>query len=377
MKIGIWGARADSRGLAHQTRGFARWLEPERVMGLDLTVDGMSPYACDWSGFAGQDLEVTTYRDMDRDAAVRWMSGLDVVLGAETFYRDEFPDWAREAGVATVLQVNPEFSMHWTIRLPVPDLVVVPTTWRLDTMPGAVHMPFPVDRQEFPFRRRERLETAVHVAGHRAMADRAGTRIVLQSVRHATTLVRFVIRSQSDIGMPPYLRARGIVETANRPDPLGLYDDADVLLLPRRYGGQSLVMNEALSCGLPVIALDRDPERQWPGVVGVPCRLARQIRMQPGNVGSYDAGARDYARAIDQLAAEPARMAALSDDADRHAASISWDAMVPRWQDLLAAAREGRLRTPQPDVPERPVPRPGRRVRPQRQIAERRARRLG
>src|SRR5688572_19923812 len=132
-RIGLWGARADSRGLAAQMRGFADHLKPTKVMGIDMTADDLSPYPCNWRAYEGHDLSTVAYSALNERIIRRWLKGLDVVLGAETFYRDEFADIARQMGVATVLQVNPEFARYWRWpQLPRPDVFIAPTTWRME-----------------------------------------------------------------------------------------------------------------------------------------------------------------------------------------------------------------------------------------------------
>lgn len=338
MKLGVFGCRADSRGLHHQTQAYAKHLQPDRVFGIDMTVDNLSPYPCDWSAYDQSRLDVYPHSAITEDVARRWLKGLDVVLGAETFYRDEFPTWAKEMGVRTVLAVNPEFAPYWDPRsrhLPTPDVLLAPTTWRLEHMPGAIHLPFPVDRELFPFRLRSSAKKFVHVAGHKAASDRAGTRTVIGALPRLRDY-DVVIRSQSPLGVSsPILN--GKVEESNVPNPRLLYEDADVVILPRRYGGNHLVANEALSSGVPVIALDRIPESQWGGVYIIPCRQKGIIRTKAGHIPLHIARDNELMRAVRNLAAAPETVEKLSYAADSYVATISWDALLPRYQDILRA----------------------------------------
>lgn len=344
LRLGGFGFRSDSRGLAAQTQSFAKWLPFDRVWGMDMYAEDLSPYENNWSPYIDSDAELTisTRSAINETDVKQWMKGLDVIIGAETFYTDPFCDWARDMGVRTVLQINPEFQV-WhlpdaprLIKPSRPDVLIAPTTWLLDQMPGVVHLPFPVDRTLFPFSVRKSAEHFVHPAGHRAIQDRAGTRLVFAAARY-TPKTRITIRSQSELGLDsrrnrtPELN----VEIANLPDSRDLYRDADVVVLPRRYGGQLLTVNEALSCGVPVVMLDREPERNWGGVVTIPSRVRKTMRTHFGALEWSDGAPQSLARAMDELRAHPERVEELSHVADEYAETISWDVLHNRYMDLF------------------------------------------
>lgn len=340
MKIGIMGARADSRGLAYQTEAFAKWLVPDRVYGIDMTVDKLSPYATDWSGFIERsgthDLTVSPFSRLNEKDIRSWLRGLDVVIGAETFYAHDFCNWARQEGVRTILQINPEFAAWWQNGCtdPKPDVFITPTTWLLDKMPGAIHLPFPVDREVFPFRLREQAKHFVHIAGHQAMSDRAGTRTLFAVFsRHRDT--HFTIRSQSRFPWSSTILRQVNIEQSADLDPPQLYADADVILLPRRYGGQSMVANEALSSGCPVIMIDRAPENTWPGVITVRGVKKRQLRTKGGVFDVWEGSHTDISTKITQLSKDPDSVVRFSRLADSYAESISWDRLLPDYMRLL------------------------------------------
>lgn len=343
LRVGYWGARADSRGLARQSEGFCNHIDFTRVMGLDLTVDDLSPYPCDWTPYDHHNIEVLHHSAVTEEVARRWLRGLDVVIGAETFYRDEFPLWAKEEGVRTILQINPEFAGWWYRgqRDPKPDLLIAPTIWRMAKMPGVRHVPFPVDRQEFPFQLRTHAERFVHVAGHKAMGDRAGTRMLAGALSSVRTGPEIIIRTQSHLDFTtPGLR-KAVVQHANVPDPRTLYADADVVILLRRYGGQHLAANEALSCGCPVMMLDREPEKSWGGVQTVSARIRGHIRTKGGLIETYEAQRGMIARTINWLYDHPEEVEKLSGRANAYAESISWDRMLSVYQDLFIELMAG------------------------------------
>lgn len=335
MKIGYWGARGDMRGLAYQSQGFVKHIPFDRVMCIDMTADDLSPYPCDFTPFANwnHNLTFTRNSEITEETARAWLRGLDVVLGAETFYRDEFVLWARSEGVRTVLQINPEFTSYYQRgnNDPVPDVLVNPSVWRQRHLPNVIHLPFPVDRELFPYVPRTKGEHFVHVAGHGAAADRAGTRAILGSYRRLMG-TRFTIRTQSPIGFFTQFPIEGPFD-----DPRDLFRDADVLVQPRRYGGQSLVANEALSCGIPIIVLNREPDSQWGGVYPVTCRVRGHLRTKAGLIPVHDPNHGTVADAVKRLAASPDSVAELSARANDYAESISWNRLLPKYMDLLCS----------------------------------------
>lgn len=339
MKLGIFGVRADNRGLAYQTQSYVKHLSPDRVYGIGMYEDKLTPYPEDWRPVEYWSDHLTTqrYSRLDEQEIRRWLRGLSVVLGAETFYSDEFVNWARAEGVRTVLQINPEFVPWWDPRgahLSRPDVILNPTTWRQKFIPGAVHLPFPVDRDLFPFRLRTAANHFVHVAGHRAGADRNGTRIVVGALSRLKGL-NLTIRSQSPLGFEGPILRKVRLEQDNLRSPHMLYEDADIILLPRRYGGNCLVANEALSSGCPVVMLNRDPEQVWGGVYTVPARKRGQFRTKCGPIPLYDAQMNQLFAVIRRLQAGPQVVEKLSYEADRYASSISWDTLLPRYINVL------------------------------------------
>ena len=339
--------RAENRGLGLQTWEAYRHLHPARTLVVDLShhqpyANHLDRYPDAWRVVRDDALTPELWRE--------FVDGLDVVFTAETPYDYRLYDIAARAGVATVCQINPEFYRHETEPdLPRPTILIAPTTWRLDRMPGVRHLPFPVDRDRCAFARRplagDGPVTFLHVAGHRAIYDRNGTSTVMQAIQHLRVPSRLIVRSQSELGGSLQRRSDVVdvqVVVDDVPDYWRLYDDADVLILPRRYGGQSLPMNEALSCGLPVIATDVAPQDEWlPPATRVPVRRTRRWKSQAGMLDLYDAHPVALARTWDRLAADPELVGKLSEAADRYAQRISWDALHGCYLELFeeAAAR--------------------------------------
>jgi len=338
-------ARAENRGLGIQTWEFFRHMRPAKTLVVTLgdLARGFAEHLDRYVPNVDQDVSVTEWTGGEiEDAAIDWLlEGVDVLYTAETPYDFRILERARARGVASIVQPNFEFC-RWAQEpdLVRPDLFLLPTTWHAEKIPGPrVVLPFPVDRERCTFRLRERAGTFLHVGGHRAHLDRNGTRLVVQASRYLRSDARIVIRTQDRIG---WVRGLEMIHE-DVPDYWRLYDVGDVLLAPRRYGGQSLPMNEAQSCGLPVLTLDMEPQREWlPKVSLVPVRRCRQIPTQGGPVAFAEPDPRRLARAIDYLATNDAEVKRLSLIANNYAATISWERLGPRYWETFAGVLDGK-----------------------------------
>ena len=103
MKLGLI-ARADSRGLGIQTKGFYDALRPAKTMVVDCPSANPLPLRRDWYPDATWINGLPNERDLRN-----WLRDVDVVYSAETGYGQALWSEAERAGVKTVLHVNPEF----------------------------------------------------------------------------------------------------------------------------------------------------------------------------------------------------------------------------------------------------------------------------
>lgn len=307
MKVGLV-ARAEDRGLGHMTWGFHQALAPERTLVVDMgdLARGFVPHLDRYP-----DAVVVPFQDsqLAAEQLVRdWLTGLDVVYSAETFYDPRLVQWAREAGTATVLHAMPEF---YRADLPTPTRTWVPTGWRLGSMPaGTEVVPVPMDA---PANRPPDMPPAmpaelrvVHVAGHRAMADRNGTGVLLTALRYVREPMRVRLETQ-DARLPSTNLARHVQlerRVGGRADRWALYADADVLVLPRRYGGLCLPALEAMVCGLAVVMPNVEPNQEWP-TVRVPADLRGSIETAAGIIPLANTDPQLLAVALDRLASTP------------------------------------------------------------------------
>lgn len=328
MRVGLI-ARAENRGLGTMTWEWYRHVRPDRTLVVD-----MGELA---RGFA---MHLDRYPDATvvpfdgaqlPEAIVReWLDGLDVVYSAETFYDWHVCEWAEQAGVATVCHLMPEFFRHHNFDGPRPTAWWAPTSWRADVLPdGTRYVPVPVVVRAKAPELEDRPTRWLHVAGHRAAMDRNGTTTVLQAVRLLRRPTSVTVSCQD--GRLPMSRPSPYVTLDVRldaPDDYWrLYDGFDLLVMPRRYGGLCLPVQEAMGSGLGVVMSDVPPNRDWP-IVSVPARLGGRLQTPAGLLRLYDTPAPKLAAVMDQLA-DPAARHEAQTAAAAWAADHSWDTLRP------------------------------------------------
>lgn len=339
MKVGLFGARADDRGLGRVTHDFYRHMRPDRTLVIDMG---------QWARRYPQHLDrypgaaVTPFNGGRLDDAVmcRFFTGLDVAVMYETAYDHRAYDIARAAGCRTVLMTMPEFHRHLTESLPHPDVVWAPTVWRLDTLPGARVVPVPVAAPPPQRAGRAGVLRVLHVGGHRTSGDRNGTLSFLRSLRQVTGDVTVKVTSQDRIPAVQGLRHIPITHTGPVEDHWQLYDRADVLVMPRRYGGLCLPVQEALACGLGVVMTGCSPNPEtWP-IDPVDWKPGALLATPGGKITLADPDLADLSGVITRLAQHPAEVDRLQASARAWAAEHSWDALEPLYRSELALVLE-------------------------------------
>lgn len=271
MKIGII-ARADATGLGVQSRNWVRLLDPDKVIIIDSTsFNGNLQYPERYAGY--NSITINGFiKDEDIDAV---LSGIDMILTFEIPYSYELVRRAKERGVRVVIQNNWEFTDYLQNKeLTLPDKLVNHSYWCLDEQrrlfPGITeYCPTPLFLEDYQEVYEHNLARSgkprlLHVAGRRTHLDRNGTEDLLKAVSLIPEDVEFdlVVKTQSVDIQGCGLDSRVVIDSDSPVDEKELYRDFDAMILPRRYAGASLPMNEALAAGLPVIMTDISPNNK-------------------------------------------------------------------------------------------------------------------
>lgn len=236
--------RNDHSGLGYQTRALEHLLKPDRIIVI------------------GKD-EIPSFLEYHD-----FLKDIDVMLTCETPYTYEAWNWAKIAGVKTFCQPNWElFDGLVQPNMPHPDQYLMPSYWHLEDMqklfPNTIYLPPPT--LDLPKARKTNLSRTgkrrfVHIVGTPAIYDRNGWSQIMDCLSQTKSDFELVVYAQQEItGIRDPRVTYNIFDVESQED---LYTDFDALIMPRRYGGLCLPMNEALMAGLPVIMSDISPNNK-------------------------------------------------------------------------------------------------------------------
>ena len=267
MRLGII-ARSDNTGLGNQTRELVKMLNPDKILLIDSEHFNGNEQHPEWY----KDYNVTTTLSgfPTKPEVIEFLRNIDVVLSCETFYRQDFLHYAKRRGIKTILQYNFEFLLNMSNPdAELPDVLLAPSLWNIEQIEKMVngrcrviHLPPPTDSTLFENVRQNNMSKdhnrLLHVGGKFAAKDRNGTQTVLEMLKYSKASYELVITTQKF----PELNLKDSRVTLNNSNPENreeLYNGFDAMLLPRRYAGLCLPMNEALISGLPVFMTDISP----------------------------------------------------------------------------------------------------------------------
>lgn len=332
-RCGILG-RADRGGIASQSLAVATHLGASAALIVDLKERGRGPlHLAPWQD-AVPDIRVCGAPASDEDLA--WfLDRVDVVYSAEgpPPFRNDFGNLCAWRDIPWFIHTNPEL---WRPEYQGPTTqIILPTTWHQERFHEATVLPMPVDRDRFPYRNRTECTTFLHVSAP-AMCDRSGTQIVRDALEHVTEECALLVRGVTDTRVEEQVGKVAVTFLPPVEDHAQVCPpEADVLLHCRRYGGLSLIDNEAQSLGLPVVMPDLEPQRGRLGMMLVPTCGSFEEWMIGGVEQVYDVDPRMLASRMDRLVANPKVVEALSAGADAWASEHSWDTLAPLWRSTL------------------------------------------
>lgn len=265
-KFGIV-VRADNTGLGNQTRQLVEMLNPDRILIIDSSnFHNKHVQHFDW--YDGRE-RIISRGAPDNRAILRFISGLKVVISCETFYNKNFIGIARKHKVKTILQYNFEFLENLSnTKAWLPDVLLAPSLWRFDEVEDkfsdravVTHLPPPTNEKLFDHNKEInniRSNRLLHIGGKAAMYDRNGTNSVIEMLKYSNQDYELVVKTQTKLDIDCQDDRLKIV-TKNEKNYEDLYQGYDAMILPRRYAGLCLPMNEALMSGLPVFMTNVSP----------------------------------------------------------------------------------------------------------------------
>ncbi len=320
--------RADQGGVATQLWEIYRHVRPDKALILTLVDKPRGQPRLDRYDLPSCEHRVAAHHPIDVEILEWLVDGMDTVFTVEGPYDGRLPRLCAQRGVRLVYHANPEL---WdeTYR-GTTTRVWLPTSWEAGRVRDSEVVTMPVDRERCAYRPRTEALTFLFPWAP-AFHDRNGYEMFEAAADMVRSDVRLVVAGLHGARTHRRIEFAGEVE-----DYWQLYADADVLVLPRRYGGLSLCLQEALSCGLPVIHLDLPPYNAVVHPAGlVEPSGSYQARMRGGRYQVHRCAPADLAGAIDRLARDPSLVAEMSAHSDRAAASLDWTVHEEGWRARL------------------------------------------
>lgn len=347
MRIGLIARADSSRGLGAQTHALYEHLSPHRT--LVVAMGARTPYHEDWSLYhlshtrkRSDRVRVSEWQ-MDgslADEDIEWLlNGSDLIFTAETPYDYRILEWAASRSIPTIVQANFEFC-GWlqAPHLPRPTLFAFPSEWYQERWPAnSIYLPFPVDTQKFPFKQRSSIQSILHIGGHPTRDDRDGTFTVLEYTRHVPPTHTLTITSQNKhFRRQPRSKAHIHYQYGDHDSLAPIYANHDLLLLPRRWGGQSLKLNEALASGLPVLMPNFPPQNLFlPPEMLIRASEGNTMRTQAGWVETCRVQGNDLKVAVRRYLTDDDLVSRMSKWAGDWANEHSWRKWAPKYQKLF------------------------------------------
>jgi hypothetical protein len=327
--------RQDNGGLGNETWDAWRHLKPFKTLVVDLSgMNGHKQYPERYTGD-----NVRNHKGFLDADAMDWITkDVDTLLTYEIPYGYQLFTLCGVRGVKAIMFVHYEFLDYLNQpALPRPDIIVSPSDWHhedlVKVMGGTkvVRLNHPVDRDRIPFRKIEQIKTFVHVAGVNLHEDRNGTELLIQAIPSVKSDVRFIIYSQHKLSgiHDKIVEVREPVENYWE-----LYAEGDCLILPRRYAGQALPMNEAMSAGMIPMMLDCEPNNK---ILSKICLVkttgSKKSKMRCGEIDIFTTSPELLAEKIDEFASMPKGLVwELNKYSDRYAESISWGKLRAQYE---------------------------------------------
>lgn len=307
MTLGIV-VRADDTGLGNQTHELVKMLDPEKILIIDSsTFHNKNKQNYEW--YKGRNV-VISKGFPDNRSLTKFFDGIKVVISCETFYSKHFTILAKKKRVKTILQYNFEFLDYLSNdKLILPDVLLAPSLWRLDEVKEkfddlctVVHLPPPTDEKLFDANKKlnkNRSNKLLHIGGKAAIYDRNGTNSVIEMLNYSEQDYKLIVKTQTPLDIK-CSDERLTILTSNEKNREDLYCGYDAMILPRRYAGLCLPMNEALMSGLPVFMTNISPNNKiLPSEWLVDSNLVKTF-MARTTIDLYNADPKQLAELIDR-----------------------------------------------------------------------------
>lgn len=325
---------AHKRGLGYLMRDFHRAGVVTDV--LVVRHPGIPSCADEWYPPGTPSVQL---RRLDARVMRDFCAGMDAMLFFETPFDWSLIPFCRERGIRTVLCPMMECT---PIHHEPPDLYACPSLLDYEEYfprEKSIFLPLPT---EYPWRLRERAEWYIHRGGYLGLRGREGTTLLIEAMKHVRCPLRLSISVQENVSAEHQrlcAHDHRIDYTAATIPYEDLYAVGDVAVMPQKWNGCSLPMQEACAAGLCVMASDRFPANSWlPKEPLIP--VAGYI--EGSQIGGAYMKFREAVIRPEDIAATMDRwygqdVSAFSLAGRRWAEAHSWAALKDRWLGVLQA----------------------------------------
>lgn len=329
-------ARADKTGLGVKTWEFYNHIKPLKTLLVDISSLNGRPINEKWYQYA------TVSDGFPSDELIdSFLHGISVVYTAETPYNYKLFSIAKERGIKTILHANYEFLDYCAdISLPAPDIIACPTYWHYKDIQAigkhigskVIYLPVPVATEHFKYKKRNKIKKILHIAGNKTIYDRNGTGELIEAMRYVKSDVKLVIRSQHTL-QKMIKDDRIEIDETNKVNYWDNYEDEDMFVLPRKFGGLCLPLNESLACGMIPLMLGIEHIKDLlPIECQIPTEAYKEFVVRP-TIRCYDTDPFVIAKNIERLVNSD--LTKINKWVNKWRKENSWKALKPLYLKIL------------------------------------------
>lgn len=348
MRIALLAYATDT-GLGHQTQEFYKHMKPAKTLIADLSdFNGMPLFLDRFDGrFDGTDEGIAAVKGIPNCDAMDWLStDVDIIFVCETPLNYCLFEKAKRKGVPVVLQYNYEF-LDYLQRTDIeaPAVLAAPSSWNRDKVEAmniapVVDWPVPANTDDIKPRVIEKAQTFVHIAGKEAAHDRNGTFTFLEAAIKTGKRYKYRVYAQNASErltkrITAISRDIDIELVENTPNYADIYKSGDVLVMPRKYGGLCLPMQEALAAGMPVVMSDVSPNDQRLPKQWLVKATKKSSFMARTEIDIYETDVDHLAYKMAQLATDDEFMQWSNKEALRLGKELSWETLKSYYESML------------------------------------------
>lgn len=323
MQVGMV-AYATEQGLGYLAKSF---YDAGIVDEVILVHHGRHPTQLEW--FGGDAVPIARM-PIRGPGVYALLDRVDMVLFFETAFDWDFLDVCKEHAVKTVCV--PMYEWYPRDKIGVFDGYLCPSLLDAEYFPGSPMFQPPVDPSTWKLR--TRANTFLHNAGNIGHRNHKGTLELLRAAEFIESDLALTIRCQNVrafdrlLSQVPQVKKNPKVDL--RPGAIphnDLYASHDVVVIPEKFNGLSLPLQEAYAAGLLVMTTDRFPANKWlPTEPLIPMESYYEARIGEGYLPFQEAvvNPRTIARTMDEWYGRD--ISCLSRQGKQWAEENSWEA---------------------------------------------------